>query len=169
MNLSEAARLIHLFSEYWPSAPLTKENVALWARAIDRYDPTDVAEAAALLGESRQWMPSLAEFIEGIKECRRDRLMAEAKARPVLTPSTDDMNEPCSFAEFLRDFPEWRERVLALGDKQTPEDRRVYGQHPIVAGLGYLIETDTYQSEVVHGRTTAAKLKADALAAEVDV
>lgn len=112
MTLSEAARLVHMFKQFWPSASMPKETAALWAHEIQRYDPMDVAEAAGLLGESRQWMPSLAEFIEGIKECRRDRLGAEA---PAELPHPDDL----SFAEFLHRNPEWAERVKTIAEKLT--------------------------------------------------
>lgn len=119
MTLSEAIRLVHLFSEYWPSAEMTEESAALWARDLQRYDPMDVAEAAALLGESRQWMPSLAEFIAGVKECRRDRLRL-AEQELVLPAKTDAV----SFAEFLRDNPEWKERVLAMDTRDPFNPKR---------------------------------------------
>lgn len=119
MTLSEAARLVKLFAQFWPSASMPKETAALWAREIQRYDPMDVAEAAALLGESRQWMPSLAEFIAGVKECRRDRLRL-AEQELVLPAKTDAV----SFAEFLRDNPEWKERVLAMDTRDPFNPKR---------------------------------------------
>lgn len=155
MNLSTATRHVEALVSYWPSAPMPDETAVLWAQALTEFESADILEATVVLARSRQWLPSLAEIVAIAREARNDRVRAANKALPVGTKAaTEDW---CSFAEYLRDHPEARARVLALGDRQTSTDRKRDGTHPIVSGIGWLLENDTWQSEVVYGRPTKAK------------
>ena len=157
MTDGEALRIVAMLTSYFRQE-LSDQTAALWAQEIRHYEVEDALEATEILGTHLRFMPSLADFSATIADCRNTRLKNDERLELV----DIDTTQYCSFAEFLRDFPEWRERVLALGERQSREDRRRYGQHPVVAGLAHLIETDTWRSEDVFGHPTKAKAAADA-------
>ena len=112
MKASEATRLVDMLSAYWPSAEMPDETAVLWSRELLPHDAEDVMEAIEIIGPRRQWMPSLAELMGVVRECRTDRLAQQARALPA-------KHDALSFAEFLNLNPEWKERVLAL-DTRDP-------------------------------------------------
>lgn len=72
MTNADALRVIAMLTAYFRQ-DLSDETAALWSNELLRYDVRDGIEAAKLLGAHRKFMPSLAEFVEGIRECVRDR------------------------------------------------------------------------------------------------
>lgn len=75
MKESEAVRVVTMLAGYW-GKEVPDEMVLLWSNELVRYDNRDAIEAAQLLGAHRRFMPSLAEFVEGVREVMRDRDMA---------------------------------------------------------------------------------------------
>jgi hypothetical protein len=78
MRQSEAAMLVAELAAYWPSSKVTTETSELWESALAPYDIEDGREAVQLLGVTRIYMPSLAEFSAVIRDCRNVRVANRA-------------------------------------------------------------------------------------------
>jgi hypothetical protein len=112
VKASEAAKVVGVLAAYFPGARLGEETVTLWAREVQAFEFADGVEAAEVLGTFKDRLPSLAEFVASVQDCRNARL---AK-RPAL-PEGDPMrwpDRPCSLADFLSTNPEMAERVSKL-------------------------------------------------------
>lgn len=102
MKPSEAARLVAVLAAYWPGTDVRDETAQLWENELLPFEITDGMEAARLFGRSGMFMPSLAEFLDGIRECRNDRLREERAALPPPRAS----EEYISLTEYLHRNPE---------------------------------------------------------------
>ena len=129
MTKPEALRLVAMLTAYFRQE-LSDETAALWANEIQTHTLEDGMEATQLLGSHMRFMPSLMGFVQGIRECYRDRMIAERNALPAPSGSM-------TFTAFLHHNPEMRERVAALGDKR--HDRRE-GRPVVEDALGFLLE-----------------------------
>ena len=74
MNKPEAIRVIAALASYFPAREMPSETATLWAGGIDKYELTDALEAVETMGTMGRFMPSLAEFVEAIRDCQRHRL-----------------------------------------------------------------------------------------------
>ena len=118
---------------YFPGKDPTPETAALWAVELLPYELEDGMEAAKVLGSMGKFMPSLSEYIDGIREERNHRIVPEP-ALPsygdllMAASPVDDIGAPpgwprggaVTLVEFLRSRPDMADRVKKLGVwKQT--------------------------------------------------
>lgn len=73
MTEGEALRLVAMLTAYFRQET-SDETGALWARELTGFEIEDGMEAAQILGQSRTFMPSLAEFSAVIRDCRNVRV-----------------------------------------------------------------------------------------------
>lgn len=112
MKESDAARVVSMLAAYFPGKDITDETAVLWERQVAEFEQQDAVAAAESLGTMGRFMPSLAEFVDAIREERNHRLIARALTLPEPVPYPSDA---CTFEEFLRDRPDMQERVKKLG------------------------------------------------------
>lgn len=115
MTHPEAIRLVAMLAAYWRT-DVPDETAALWANRLIEFETQDGMEAAHIIGGSGRFFPSLADFVDTIRECRRDRILAEHRE----LPAESHPRAFYPFAQFLADYPEWADRVRALDDKTRP-------------------------------------------------
>lgn len=106
MTQPEALRIVAMLTAYHRQE-LSNETALLWAQEIVEFELEDAMEATRLLGIAVKFMPSLATFIEAIRECRNERRAKEGN-RPML-------QQPYyPFTQYLAEHPEMIERAKAL-------------------------------------------------------
>jgi hypothetical protein len=99
-----------MLAAYFPGRTMAEETSQLWEREILGYDQRDGINAARELGSMSKFMPSLAEFVDAVREERNRRVISETLALP---PSGAVVF--CSMEQFLRERPDMQERVRKLG------------------------------------------------------
>lgn len=130
MTQPEALRLVGMLFGYFPSAKeLSKETVALWANDLLAYEVVDGMEAAHTFGTMNRYPPSLADYIEGIKDERQHRLaqtpalLSHEGSLQMAAHPADDLGTGPGYAiggaltieQFLRSRPDIAARVKRLG------------------------------------------------------
>lgn len=107
MTEPEALRLVAMLTSYFRQE-LSDETAMLWAHELVAYEIRDGMEAAQILGTAGRFMPSLAEFVDAIRDCRNVRLRREAPALPAR------YERGITLAEHLAANPDQRERVARM-------------------------------------------------------
>jgi hypothetical protein len=117
MTQAEAIRLVAVLAASFRQ-DVTDETAVLWANDLIPFELTDGLEAADITRKTSVFMPSLAEFLAIMRDCRNSRL--ETRALPSVGKCCDDQG----FGHFYRDHADdaMRERVKAL--LKVPTDRR---------------------------------------------
>jgi hypothetical protein len=111
MKTSEAVRLIAMLAAAFRQE-VSEETAALWANEVSKSEVVDVVEAIQIAMTSGRFMPSLAEFMDLIRDCRNVRLAGERSALPDPVAALPKY----TFAQFLADHPDQAERVKRLTD-----------------------------------------------------
>lgn len=118
MTDAESLRLVAMLTSYFRQE-LSDETAVLWARELRSFEPVDGMEAAQILGTMGRFMPSLAEFVDAVRDCRNQRLKREV---PALPPSHDYRGRPYTLAEHLATHPDDDAKVRGLALKHRDEN-----------------------------------------------
>lgn len=110
MRESEAARVVSMLAAYFPGRKMADETQQLWEREVAAYELEDASEAARALGAFSQYMPSLAGFLDAIREERNRRVISKTLSLPPAGARSGGM----TFSQFLAERPDMRQRVEAL-------------------------------------------------------
>lgn len=126
MRDSDAIRACAVLFAYFPrkdASDIPPETLKLWAKEIVPYDLGDALEASETLGTMGRFMPSLAEFVDTIRDCRNARMVRDQKALP--RGQTEFGN--ITFGEWLRTVATEKEKAIAA--RCLPSSfRREFGQ-----------------------------------------
>jgi hypothetical protein len=108
MRESEAIRVVSMLGAAF-NRDLGEDTMVLWARSLTDCEMVDAVEAIEVAMQAGRFLPSLAELLDLIRDCRNTRLK---NATPALPPSRP--GRVYTLAEHLATHPEDRERALAL-------------------------------------------------------
>lgn len=136
MNARESISAVRLLLAAFPKQSFSEDTVMLWARSIQKFEMRDVGEATLVMAEREDWVPSLAEWVEAIRDERDHRVREERKA----LPAPVKVGSYYPLAQFLRDHPEMGERVKELQESAYRQPGA--GENPIVAALAFMLREE---------------------------
>jgi hypothetical protein len=108
MKESETRRLLAILAAYW-RAEVSEDTASLWSASLAEFEVQDGMCAARVLAEQTKFMPSLAELLVAMRECRNERIVTGLKALP------DDLPDAMTLAEFFEANPDYRALVESIG------------------------------------------------------
>lgn len=120
MTNAEAAALIALLTNAFPSARFTSDNAAVYERAIADLDARDVQHAIGELIHSSPRLPSVAEIRAEVTRAARQReLMAAPSRLPIIDGggSRSVGPSPAAWGATLREMLAAASRHRAMSDK----------------------------------------------------
>lgn len=77
MTVAEAIRLVAVLGASFRQ-DVSEETAVLWAQDLVPYDLTDGVEAADIARRTSIYMPSVAEFLALVRDCRNTRVAERA-------------------------------------------------------------------------------------------
>lgn len=119
MTSAEAVRLIAVLASSFRQ-DISDETAVLWAKDLVAFELSDGLEAADICRQTAVFMPSLAEFLALVRDCRNTRISNIRE----LPGSGSNCCDGEGFGHFYRNHADedMRERVRAL--LQMPKRRR---------------------------------------------